>query len=129
MVDFVLPTLVPALKYGAAGADYEDARETYDSENLVSATRSTAFSPDAGREFYLIIYGSGSATVQLVYSFDDTNYYPMASGVDGGAPIYTNKLAYAGSPLIIASSCDKTGFKVAALPGTVSGTVTIKFAQ
>ena len=110
--------------FGAAPAP------SYTVEALASVTRSTGFSPIAGREFYCKLTGSGSATVTLVYSMDDgSTYQYMATGVDGSAPIVSGQVAYSNSPMILRGQVDKAGMRVALLPGSVTGTVTVEFGQ
>lgn len=98
--------------------------------NLANNTRSASFSPLAGRDFYCKISGAGSAPVRLEYSLDGgTTWAPMVTGVDGGAPIVLDSLAYAGSPVMLSGQVSKTGMLVSVMPGTVSGTVTVEFGQ
>lgn len=105
----------------------------YTPEALVSSTRSTHFAPAAGREFYCRISGAGSAVVTLVYSLDGgTNYDPQATGVDGSAPIIMDQVAYNGATqngILLTGDISKYGARVAILPGTVTGTVTVGFDQ
>lgn len=112
------------------GPAYQDANKTYTPVNLTSNNRSASFSPLAGRDFYCLIKGSGSAPVRLEYSMDGgTSWAPMVTGVDGGAPIVLDSLAYSGSPVMLSGQVSKTGMLVSVMPGTVSGTVTVEFGQ
>lgn len=93
-----------------------------------------------GRQFYLTLGGSGSGTFMVVYSSDNwTTYGPEAAGVDGSAPIVSNRVAYAGNQIRIPLVVTQTNVKVGVCPtpasgaptctGSVSGTVTGAFEQ
>ena len=104
--------------------------KAYTPVNLTSAVRSASFKPYVEREFFCRISGSGNGTVTLVYSYDGgTIWTPKVVAVNGGAPITMNQVAYNNSPVILTAFTDRVGMLVAALPGTISGTVTVEFGQ
>ncbi|USQ97230.1 hypothetical protein [Caulobacter sp. RL271] len=108
--------------------------------SLASNTLSSTFTPTAGRTFYATISGTGSATVTVIYSRDSgTTWAAEATGVDGSAPITSNKVAYAGVPIriplvvtesgVIAALCPGSMTSGSACSGTVTGTVSFAFSQ
>lgn len=107
---------------------------------LASNTITATFTPTAGRLFYVTISGTGSTTATVIYSRDaGATWAAEATGVDGSAPIVTNKVAYAGVPIRIPLVVTETGVLVALCPGsmtsgtacsgTVTGTVSFAFSQ
>lgn len=107
---------------------------------LASNTLTSTFTPTAGRMFYATISGTGSSTVTVIYSRDaGASWAAEATGVDGSAPIVTNKIAYAGVPIRVPLVVTETGVLVALCPGsmtsgtacsgTVTGTVSYAFSQ
>lgn len=121
-----LSTIVAVLR----GSGFAASGLSYAAEALASSTRSTAFTPIAGRTFYVTLTGTGSATVTLVYSRDaGANFYPEAAGVNGGAPIITGQVAYAGTGIVMSVEVAEVGVQVAVLPGAVSGAITVDFSQ
>lgn len=117
------------LKHITVGTDLAPSGKTYVKENLVSNVRSTAFDPIAGRDFYVIISGSGSASLKLVYSFDGINWAPQVTGVDSGSIITLDSFSYTGTQIMIPGQVSKAGMLVSIMPGSVSGTVTVEFGQ
>lgn len=90
--------------------------------------------------FYATISGTGSSTVTVIYSRDGGSTWAReATGVDGSAPIVSNKVTYAGVPIRIPLVVTETGVLVALCPGsmtsgtacsgTVTGTVSFAFSQ
>lgn len=98
-------------------------------ENLVTSTRSTAQPVSPEREFHIWITGSGSCVLTPVYSKNGSTFLPKAAGVDGGAPIISGKVAYAGSPIVLSCQAPSGATLAAVLPETVTGTVTIEIQQ
>lgn len=112
------------------GAAYTASGKTYSVVTLANNTITTAFSPLAGRPFYLTASGTGNTTLTVVWSRDGgSTFIPEIVGVDGSAPIIANKIAYANTPGVISLEVAEANVQVAVLPTTVNGTVTVKFSQ
>lgn len=98
-------------------------------ETLVSSTRSSSVTPSKGQTAKLIIAGTGSVILTIVYSYDEgVNFYPKVAAVDASAPIRMDRVTYNGATLngeIHEFSDNVTGYRVAVLPETVTGTVTV----
>lgn len=107
---------------------------------LASNTISATFTPTAGRLFYGTLSGTGASTVTVIYSRDaGSTWAAEAVAVDGGSPIISNKVAYAGVPIriplvvtetgVIAALCPGSMTSSTACSGTVTGTVSFAFSQ
>ncbi len=119
---------------GSSGPFAPASVDGYAAEALVTSTRSTHYAPLSGRKCYAQLTGTGSAPITLVYSFDGgTTYSPMTTGTGSEtAPITVDAYTYNGATqngMLIEFECDVTDYRVAILPGTVSGTVTLDFFQ
>lgn len=100
---------------------------------LVSSTPSAAFSPVAGRPFFLELTGTGSVTATVTYLCNDgVTYAPNVTATDGGAPIVLDQIAYNGGTrngVRIELQLDQAGGSVRVEPGVVTGAVNFAFVQ
>lgn len=101
---------------------------------LVVNTLSPTASPEAGRGAQAWLSGSGSASGYFAYSKDGTNWFQMfVEGTQIAVWSYA-KPANAGSQTIAGivipfPTIEKTGFLVALVPTSVSGTVNVEITQ
>lgn len=119
----------PAL--AQAGAQFSPAKTQTVSGAFASSTLSKTFTPQTPRTFYLELTGTGSAVVTVEYlCADGSTYAPEVVATDGGTPTVLNMISYNGSVRNgerIALQVGQAGLSVAAMPGTVTGTVNYAF--
>lgn len=128
--DPALGTDLQAVRDAVQGKGLSASGATPVSGALTSGQASAAFTPAAGRTAFLELTGAGSGPVTLVYECaDGSTFAPRGVATDGGAPIILGKVAYAGSPIILAFETSIVDQGVKALAGTITGSITATFRQ